>query len=323
MNKNQMIDKIHYMVGRTGLRIKKHSPEIFVVAGIVGVVASAVMACKATTKINDILESSKEQIDSIHEKKDIGYIIQAQENDSIVKEEYTEDDSKKDLTIVYVQTAWKLTKLYGPSIILGGLSIASMVTSHKIMRNRYAALSAAYITVDKAFKDYRSRVIEKYGKDEDHVLRYNIKKETIQETSTDDKGKEVVTEKTVEVADPNIHSMYAKIFDETCPNWERDSERNLYFLRSVQNYMNDKLRVVGHVFLNEVYEQLGFPHTKAGAIVGWIYDPNNDRGGDGDNYIDFGLDSTSDQERTRAFVNGYEPSYYIDFNVDGIIYDLI
>ena len=33
---------------------KKHSPEILMITGVVGIITSGVMACKATLKVNDI-----------------------------------------------------------------------------------------------------------------------------------------------------------------------------------------------------------------------------------------------------------------------------
>jgi hypothetical protein len=85
------------------------------------------------------------------------------------------------------------------------------------------------------------------------------------------------------------------------------------FLRANQQYFNNLLIVRGHVFLNEVYDQLGLPHTTAGQIVGWRYTPDNE----GDNYNDFGI--LRDDETVRDFINGRNGSILLDFNVDGPI----
>ena len=90
---------------RAGFQLKKHSPEILVVTGVVGTVVSAVMACKATTKVGEILDEAKATIDDIHEMTEIA------ENNEEYAEKYTAEDSKKDLAIVYVQTGVKLAKL--------------------------------------------------------------------------------------------------------------------------------------------------------------------------------------------------------------------
>ena len=131
MTKVQIFNGLTRSFNKLSLRLKKHSPEILIVAGVVGTVASAVMACKATTKVNDILTDAKTQIDQVHEvaktKSDI----------------YSEEDSKKDLAIIYAQTGVKLVKLYAPSVILGTLSLTSIVSSHHILRKRNMALAAA------------------------------------------------------------------------------------------------------------------------------------------------------------------------------------
>lgn len=295
---------------RTGFVIKKHSPEILVVTGIIGVVGSAVMACKATTKINDILEKSKGDIDTIHD------VIA---NKSFDETEYSKEDSKKDLAIVYVQTGVKLAKLYAPSIALGVLSITSILASNNILRKRNVALAAAYTAIDKGFKEYRSRVVERFGEEVDRELRYNIKAKKFEETIVDENGKEKKIKKTVDVVDPNLPSEYARFYDESCNAWEKDSEYNLMFLRAQQQYANDKLRTKGHLFLNEVYDELGIPRTKAGQVVGWIYDEKNPSG---DNFVDFGIYET-DREKARDFVNGYERVILLDFNVDGYILDKV
>lgn len=309
MKKFDITTKVIRGLNKAGFQLKKHSPEILIVAGVAGAVTSAVMACKATTKLNDILEESKEQVDKIHE---------AMEHPENLPEEYTEEDGKKDLTIVYTQTAVKLLKLYGPSIVLGGLSITAILTSNNIMRKRNIAIAAAYTAVDKSFKDYRGRVVERFGKDLDRELRYNIKKEEVEETIVDEKtGKEKTIKKTIDVA--NDVSEFAKFFDDGCTGWTKDPELNLAFLLKQQAFANDKLKANGYLYLNEVYDMLGIPRTKAGQIVGWIYDEKNPIG---DNYVDFGI-FDSNKVKNRDFVNGYERTILLDFNVDGNILNLM
>ena len=118
---------------------------------------------------------------------------------------------------------------------------------------------------------------------------------------------------------PTLYSDYARFFDAASPNWQNDPEYNLMFLRAQQQYANDLLRAKGRLFLNDVYEMLGLEKSKAGQIVGWVYDRENPNG---DNFVDFGIYDMS-KERVRAFVNGYETNILLDFNVDGNIWDLM
>ena len=309
MNMNSIMTTLTRSLSRSGLKLRKHSPEILLVAGIVGAVTSAVMACKATLKANDIVEESRTQIDTIHE---------VSENPEMA-EKYSEEDKKKDLAIVYTQTAVKFIKLYGPSVLLGVASLGCMVGSNRILNKRNVALAAAYATVDKGFKEYRGRVIERFGKEFDKELRYNIKAQEFEKVTVDDNGNETVTTETVDVADPNHYSPYAIIFDDGNTGWDKDPELTKFFLIQQQNYANDLLKSRGHLFLNEVYDMLGAKRTKAGAQVGWVYDEKNPSG---DNFVDFGIFDINNP-KARDFVNGYERVIILDFNVDGVILDLI
>lgn len=310
MTKNQIITSVTRTFGKARFQIKKHSPEILVVAGVVGTVASAVMACRATTKVSTILDKAKEDIDTIH---DIA-------GSSEFAEEYTVEDSKKDLTIVYAQTGLKLVKLYAPSVILGALSITSILASNNILRKRNVALAAAYTAVDKGFKEYRGRVVERFGEAVDRELKYNIKAKKVEETVVDEKtGKEKKVKKTVQVADGLCgHSPYAQFFDESSRYWEKDGAYNLMFLRAQQQWANDKLRSDGYLYLNDVYKQLDMPVTKAGQVVGWVF---NEEDPNGNNYVDFGL--TEVVAELPHITSAYERTYIIDPNVDGEIWSLM
>ena len=300
---------------KVGFLLKQHSPEILVVAGVVGTVASAVLACKATTKLHDVLDDTKEKIDMFHQGAADGQ-VQSEVNGEIQIVDYTEEDCTRDITITYAQTGLKLAKLYGPSVLLGAASITSILAGHNILRKRNVALAAAYTAVDTGFKQYRGRVVERFGEKLDKELLYNIKSQEVEETVVDEKGKEKTVKKTVEVADPiGAKSPYTVCFDETCTGWVRDAERNKFFLLRQQEYANEKLRTDGFLFLNDVYEMIGAQKTEAGQIVGWVYKEGNELG---DNYIDFGIFDIH-CEASRNFVNGLEKSIWLTFNVDGPI----
>ena len=277
-------------------------------AGVIGVVTSAVMACKATTKVGEILDKTKEDVETIHKC----------EADESVKERYSSEDAQKDLAIVYVQTGMKFAKLYGPSVILGALSITSILASNNILRKRNVALSAAYAAIDKGF-----------GEEVDRELKYNLKAKKFDETVIDEEtGKEKKVKKNGFVVSPADISGYARFFEKYTqdedgnsilnPHWESNNEYNLMFIKAQERYANDLLKAKKRVFLNEVYEMLGLPRTKAGQIVGWVYNPENSKG---DNYIDFGL--YSDNLSYSDYVNGFDQAILLDFNVDGNIWDLM
>lgn len=313
---------VKLLLNKSLLKVRKHSPEILIGVGVVGTVASAVMACKATTKLQGILEDSNVKINTINECK----------NNETLSESYSEEDAKKDLTIVYTQTGIEIVKLYLPSVALGVVSLGCIISSNNILRKRNIALAAAYTSIDKSFKEYRKRVVDRFGEEVEYQLKHNIKAMEIEEVTIDENGKEVKTTKTVETCNIDGYSDYARFFDEGCSAWQNDPEYNLMFLKAQQQYANDLLKSKGHLFLNDVYEMLGLPISKAGQVVGWIYDPKNPIG---DNFVDFGIYNANVQgyrneyvndtigEERRDFVNGYKSSILLDFNVDGNIWDLM
>lgn len=297
--------------GKAGLKLKKHSPEILVVTGIVGVVASAVLACKATPKATKILDNSKKNIEKLKDWES---------HRDLVPADYTNEDAAKDISIVKAKTGLQLVKTYAPAATLGVLSITCILASNNMLHKRNVALAAAYTTVDKSFKNYRKNVIDRFGKELDKELKYNIKAVEVEEKVVDENGKETTVKKTVDtITDPNQPSGYSKFFDCGQHGWSKDPEQTRWYLIQQQNYANEKLKAKGYLFLNEVYEMLDIPITKAGTQVGWIYDEKNPVG---DNYVDFGIYDIHDPAK-RDFVNGREKTILLDFNVDGPIIDLI
>ena len=306
MNKNAVMTSMTRTLNKSLFKLKKHSPEILVITGVIGAVTSTVMACKATLKVNEVLEEHRDTVEKIHECVEK------------YPEEYNEDDKKRDLAATYGKTAVKFGALYGPAVLVGAASVTSILVGYNILHKRNVAAIAAYTAVASDFKKYRNRVVERLGEGFDKELRYNVQTKEIEEKVVNEDGSETTVTKAVTVANPD-YSEFTRCFDETCIAYEKSAEDNMRFLKCQQNYFNDLLKRRGHIFLNEVYDGLGFPRSKAGAVVGWIYDEECPTG---DNYIDFGIFNLN-SEAARRFANGYEKAIWLDFNVDGVIYDKI
>lgn len=287
--------------GRQLLKVRKHSPTVMFVAGAVGVVATVVLASRATLQVDRVLNEHEDAIEKTE-------WMLANNGDV-----YDEDDKRRDTVVIYAQTALKLSKLYGPSVLVGAASIAALTGAHVTLNRRYAAVTAAYAGLDKAFKEYRRRVIADVGEEKELEYRYDmISKDVVRETAEGP-----VVEEAKQIAAHGT-SIYGRFFDEHSTSWSRDPGYNQNFLRNVQNYANDMLRARGYVFLNEVYQMLGLSHTPEGQLVGWVID-----GGNSDNYVDFGVFRPDNQYEGFRFVCGDERSVFLDFNVDGVIYDKI
>ena len=313
MNFSNAIQTAKFAIGRGGLILKKYSPEILTAAGVIGTVGSTVLACKATLKVEDILDEAKKKSNLINAVHDGEIEVDA---------EYTDKDYSKDLLVNRTQTAVKLIKLYGPAISLGALSITAILGGQHILRKRNVAVMAAYKLCEESFNNYRSRVKDELGEEKDRQFYYGMTEETVKDKVKSKDGKTKTVTKKVEKAPYHLYSQYARFFDEANINWDKSPEQNMYFLKMVQNQMNDKLKARGHVFLNEVYDALGFDRSEAGQLVGWVWNNDNTAMEAGDGYIDFGIFDGNDCAK-RAFVNGDERSILLDFNIDGMIYDLI
>jgi len=283
-------------VGRQSLKLQEHAPKLLFGGGVVGMIGSTVLACRSTLRLEEVLDEIKFDLntaDAIREQH---------------SEEYSESDLQHDKAIIYVRSGAKLAKLYAPAAAVGVVSIAALTKSHTLLQDRNAALIAAYAALDKGFREYRARVVEKFGEEQDDQFRYGHEVVVEGDSKTKKKPR---TRANVD----DGPSIYARFFDEYSEMWSKEPEYNRLFLNCEQNWANDMLRVRGHLFLNEVYRRLGLPHTTAGSVVGWRM------AGDGDSYVDFGI-FTRDGG-IRDFVNGREGSILLDFNVDGVIYDKI
>ena len=277
-------------VARNSLLLQKSSPNLLFGAGLAGMIGSTVLACRATLKMDEVLGEAKMKLSTAS---------------TLEHDDYTSKDRQKDITLIYVQTSASIVRAYAPAIIIGGLSVAALTRSHIILSRRNAALTAAYAALERGFAEYRARVVEKYGEEEDRNLRY------AGHTVTIDDGKKKTRELKAGVIGPSI---YARWFNADSSSWSKDPNVNYFFLKCQQDWANDMLKARGHLFLNEVYDTLGIPRSQAGAVVGWVM-------GAGDDYVNFGVLLDNDMCIVDFFYADDE--ILLDFNVDGVIFDKI
>ena len=276
------------------LTLKKNAPHILFGAGVAGVITSTVLACRATLRLEEKLDKTKIRLDDI--KRD--------ELQPYLSHRHTpKHDTRREIAVTYVSCGYEIAKLYGPSVIIGAASIGALIGSHSTLTKRNNAITAAYVTLSKAFQDYRDKVREELGEQRELEL---YRKSQVDVVQTPDGTKTIVSK--------DDREQYARVFDDRNRCWEPNAESNYCFLKGTQEAFNTELRVKKHVILNDVYKALGFEATKAGCVVGWVYE-----GANGDGYIDFGLDGLGLADYA---ING-DRTVLLDFNVDGIIYHLI
>lgn len=277
-------------VGRAGLVLSKHAPTILTAAGTAGFIGTTVLASKATLKVEETVAEEAALLVKVHEAHEAGKL--------------SDKDATHDKVVLYARMTTKLAKLYAPALILGAASIVSLATGHGIMLKRNASLAAAYAAVDQAFKTYKKKIESKFGKEA--VL------DALVSTPQEDLTKDEMTLEAVTAVDGV--SPYGVIFDEDNVNWSADEDLAKLHLDCQQQYANDILQTRGHIFLNEVYKMLGFPHTPAGAVTGWVK-------GQGDDFVDFNIFDGMFEGEDK---NGRTVTKWaLDFNVDGVMYDKI
>lgn len=309
MKKTELVTKASQIFVKTKLSIKKHSPEILVATGIGTGIVAAIIACKQTIKANNIVAEAQKSLQNIEDAKEL-----AANNEA----EYTEENEQADRKYIAIQTTVGMVKTYALPVGLGILSITCILAGHHILKKRNVALAAAYSALSTDFMNYRKRVVDKYGKDVDFMLKNGLEKQIIANKVVDPETGEVKETKEEALAyEGSKLSQYARVFDEVgSTQWTPSADHNRAFLLMEQNYFNERIRTRGYIFLNEVYERLGFRPTKAGSVVGWVYQ-NADYEG-----IDFGI-FTAHTQKAAEFLEGTEPSIILDFNVQGDILSLV
>lgn len=300
--KGKILDKVGKLKMFTGMKVNAYRPEIFLGVGLGLLGIGVVEACKSTLDAEEVIDPTIEDIYDIKEDY---------KADLITNEEY-----KKDLATAYFEASKGILKVYfkaGFFIIAGTCCI---LHSQGIIREENLQLIAACNLLNDGFMDYRKNVINELGEEADNRFLHGLHKEKQIDLMTVDEEGNIVKEKVKNAEVLNAYktySPYSRFFDETSDAWSPSAEYNKTYILTQEKNANDKLRIRGWITLAEVYEMLGFDATEASLAVGWVL-------GNGENEVKFNIFDVNNPA-TRRFVNGYEPSILLDFNVDGVILD--
>lgn len=312
MKKAELLAKMNTKIMKMKMGGKKYSPEILLLLGIAGAVTGTVLACVATTKLPEVKAKREEALEDMHARLDGTDAAELEANLPAVK---------KETTSIYVKSGLRYAGLYAPAVLVSGVSLSCLVFSNIILRKRLIGATAAYAALSTSFREYRDRVTERFGDEIEKEIRYNIKPQEITTTSVDTKGKEKTKTEKIKAVDPSTISSFARMYDDGNIGWTKDPQANLNFLKMQEAAATKLLQRQGYLFLNDVYEMLGFPKTKEGQVAGWIFDEKNPEH-KGDNFVDLGIFNTN-IKRNVDFVNGYERVILLDFNIDGNILDFM
>lgn len=305
-------------LSRMKLKLIKHAPEIMMGVGMVSIGAGVYLACKATLSLEDVLDRHK---DLLEEVKSVPEQVNPVDN-----VEMSEKDMNKAITKVWAGTIFDIFKLYAPAAgcLLGGSTLVIGGFSRKY--KECVQLTAAFETLNLKHKKLRQAVIDDQGKEKYHEYMYGKgKKKTVEMQTVNDDGETVYEKKQAVIMEDGVEvplSAYAQMFARGISSqWDSNEYYNRSYILGRQEWWSTILRKRGHVYLNEVYESLGFPHTKDGSVIGWVYDPGDP---DSVDHIEFDIHEVWLPEVDDAGKPIYEVAYYIDFpDLSGVIFDKI
>lgn len=126
---------------------QKYSPEILTGVGIAGMVATTVMAVRATPKALILIEEKKEDL-----------------------------QEDKLTPVETIKTTWIC---YIPAAITGTISIACLIGASSVNMRRRAALVTAYTLSESALKEYHEKVVETIGEKKEQAVRDAIAKDKV------------------------------------------------------------------------------------------------------------------------------------------------
>ena len=290
---------------KVGRATTQHAPEICVGAGIAGGIATTALACRATLKVNEVCEENSEmyaRIDALLECEDVP------------ESEYSEEDAKNDRVILAAGTFKAVAKNYGPVVLLGTASIASILCGMNILNKRNMFLVAAYTSLDAGFKTYRTRVIDELGEEADWRFRTGAIQKKIDMDVVDEKSGEVKTKKVkTDVIEEGIEPIdYTINFSREAIHIRdrMDVTGSLSYIDGCESSLNSVLRAKGFLTLNDARVTLGVPEIWYGQIVGWTMD------GTGDNEVHLNPKVIYDEKLGHNTI-------ILDPNVDGLMFNKI
>lgn len=146
-----MKKNISTLICKAGRKLHKHSPEILTSFGIAGMLATVVLAVKATPKALSVIEDKK-------------------------KEEDIDELSVKET----VRATWTF---YVPAAVTCGVSLACLICANSEHMKRNAALIAAYTLSESSRETYKKKVIETIGENKEKEIRQSIAEDEIKKAA--------------------------------------------------------------------------------------------------------------------------------------------
>lgn len=227
-----MKNKTNRKLNGMKFKIKKHSPTILIVGGVLGFVGSAVLAYKARPKVEEVVES-------------------------------VEDDVNNNVEVNKVEVGKQVVMALAPAIGLGLVSTGMLLWSHQIQKRRIMALSTSLIASQTAHYKLAEKVKNKLGE-----KAYNefMTKDERKVFSKDEDGN---TTETIEEMKAELDKTLGQWYEESSEYFSDDHQYNLQWIELKSTELDSKLFAKGHLLLNDVRKLLGFEPIPSGQLLGW------------------------------------------------------
>lgn len=254
-----------------GLKYKaqKNAPSLMIFGGIVVGGAALVTACVQSTKLHDIIDDAKSEM----EKRDTAVLENKQtkdDNGNVVP--YTEEMAKSDKRHVYAMTIVKIAKLYAIPAALSALSIALILKGNKMFKVKVAEGVAAYNGLFAAYNAAKDRAEEVLGTEKANDIFNGIRHsgEFVDGEYVDEETGEV-RKVHAEKCEGEGNGRWTFIFNqETSSMWSSNQAANEMLFTAQDADLDKMLKYDGALLMNQVLRKFGIKPTKHSMSDGWI-----------------------------------------------------
>lgn len=218
------------ITNKTGKLVQDNSPAILTAIGVTGLAVTAYLTGKATFKASTIINDEQhKEFDNVQ-----GHYL----------------DNKEKFKLVW--------KEYVPAAVTGVLTASCIIGANRIGTRRAAAMTAAYAISERAYSEYKDKVIETIGKSKETKVRDEIAQDRVKANPPVD-GQIIM----VNSGEQMFMDAYSgRYFQSTMED-----------VKAAQNSLNHEVLNQGYASLSDLYGRLGLSNTKSSDDVGW----NNDK----------------------------------------------
>jgi hypothetical protein len=217
------------MLKRAEKITEDNSPLILTAFGVAGTVATAVLTGKAAVKATEIIR----------------------------REEYNRRVDNPDQTFLLNEQVRMVWKIYVPPVAMGTFTIFAIISANRVSTRRAAALAAAYSMSEKAYQEYKEKVIEKIGQNKERQVRDDLARDRVERNPVNDRN--VIITGNGDVL----------CFDQTTGQY---FESSMEAIRKAENEVNYKVLNEGYCSQSEFFDMLGLETTSISSEMGWNYD---------------------------------------------------